>query len=167
MTPRLSRAAGKIAERVPSGLNIKRLTLIFALIALLAFYTGCKIDERQSGIPPAAQDVINIFTEDFNSGRFDKIYQEAADEWRGRVTTEQSNQTFQRMKERLGEIKERTYTSGRQQQNPGGNLPFNSLVIRYNTRFDRAEGMETFTLIERDGRYVLAGYSVNSDALQQ
>jgi hypothetical protein len=61
---------------------------------------------------------------------------------------------------------ERTYTSGRQQQNPSANLPANSLVIRYNAKFDRAEAMETFTLIKRDDRYLLAGYSVSSDMLK-
>lgn len=167
MTLHLSQGAVKpLKASAPSGPNIKGLSLLLALV-ILTFTIACKIDERQSGIPATAQDVINIFTEDFNSGRFDKIYLEAADEWRGRVTVEQSNQTFGTMKERLGEIKERTYTSGRQQQNPSSNLPVNSLVIRYNTRFERSEGMETFTLVERDGRYVLAGYSVNSNALQQ
>jgi hypothetical protein len=125
------------------------------------------MDERQSGIPSAAQDAINILTEDFNAGRFDKIYTEAAQEWRKRVTQEQSNETFRTLKERLGAIKEREYTSGRQQQNPDGNRPGNSLVLRYNTRFERAEGMETLTLIERDGRFMLAGYSVSSNLLKQ
>lgn len=169
MMPHLSYGAGKVLTRsAPPRLNIKRLSL-FLLLALIvaAVSIACRMEERQSGIPAAAQDIIDTFTEDFNSGRFDKIYSEAADEWRGRVTREQSAVTFGTMKERLGEIRERTYTSGRRQQNPGGNLPANSLVIRYNTRFDRAEGMETFTLIERDGRIVLAGYSVNSNALQQ
>ncbi|HEX8748345.1 MAG TPA: DUF4019 domain-containing protein [Pyrinomonadaceae bacterium] len=126
------------------------------------------MDERQTGIPSAAQDAIDILTEDFNAGRFDKIYAESAGEWRERVTQEQSKETFSTLKERLGVIKEREYTSGRQQQkSPGGNLPGNSLVLRYNTRFERAEGMETLTLIERDGRYLLAGYSVSSNLLKQ
>jgi len=144
-----------------------------AAALLLLSGPACTVDERQSGIPSKAQDAVNLFTEDFNAGRFEKIYTEAADEWRSRVTLEESNQTFRTLKERLGEIKpERTYTSGRQQQNPGAGLPANSLVIRYNTKFKRADGaeadaVETFTLIERDARYQLAGYSVSSNALQQ
>jgi hypothetical protein len=136
-----------------------------ALVALVSS-AGCAIDERQSGIPSTAQESINTFTADFNEGNFDKIYRDAAEEWRSRVTPEQSNETFRTLKERLGLIKERAYTSGKQQQNPSGTLPGNSLVVRYNTKFDRAEGMETFTLIERDGRYQLAGYSVSSNVLK-
>jgi hypothetical protein len=150
---------------VLSGSNIKRLSLLFALVAF-ASSISCKIDERQSGIPSTAQESINIFTADFNEGNFDKIYSDAAEHWRSRVTPEQSNETFRTLKERLGAIKERAYTSGRQQQNASSNLPGNSLVVRYNSKFDRAEGMETFTLIERDGRYQLAGYSVSSNLLK-
>jgi hypothetical protein len=167
MTLHLSSGARVSDGRASSTRNVKTLSLLLALAALLASLTGCRIDERQTGIPSAAQDSINTLTEDFNAGRFDKIYAEAAEEWRGRVTQEQSNETFRTLKERLGVIKEREYTSGKQQQNPGGNLPGNSLVLRYNTRFERAEGMETLTLIERDGRYLLAGYSVSSNLLKQ
>jgi hypothetical protein len=166
MTLHLSSGGSLSKRRVISGRNIKRLSLLCAL-AVFASLGSCRVDERQSGIPSTAQELINAFTEDFNSGRFDKIYLESAEEWRTRVTIEQSNETFGTLKERLGAIKERTYTSGKQQQNPSANLPGNSLVVRYNTKFNRAEGMETFTLIEREGRYLLAGYSVSSNLLKQ
>lgn len=167
MTLHLSLRARRVSNGRSSLIrNLKSLRLLLALTLLPASLTGCRIDERQSGIPSSAQETINILTEDFNAGRFQKIYMEAAEEWRGRVTEEQSNETFRTLKERLGTIKDREYTSGRQQQNPGGNLPGNSLVLRYNTQFERAEGMETLTLIERDGRYQLAGYSVSSNLLK-
>ncbi|MBD0369316.1 MAG: DUF4019 domain-containing protein [Pyrinomonadaceae bacterium] len=152
--------------------KLKRLALLCAMIVLVAS-ASCDVDERQSGIPSKAQDAINLFTEDFNAGRFEKIYTEAAEEWRSRVTLDQSNETFRTLKERLGDIKqERTLTSGRQQQNAGAGLPANSLVLNYNTKFKRGDGteadaLETFTLIERDGRYQLAGYSVSSNLLKQ
>jgi hypothetical protein len=172
MTLHLSAKERAVSPRAFYASNLKRLSLLCVTIALV-ISISCAVDERQSGIPSQAQDAINLFTEDFNAGRFEKIYTEAAEEWRSRVTLEQSNETFRSLKERLGEIKqERTYTSGRQQQNPGAGLPANSLVVRYNTKFKRtdgaeADGMETFTLIERDGRYQLAGYSVNSNVLKQ
>lgn len=173
MTPNLSAEERFQKMRKGSkGSTRKRLLLFILLILLNAFVFACDVDERQSGVPAKAQQVIGSFTEDFNSGRYSKIYEEAAEEWRGRVTLEQSNQTFATLKERLGAIKpgDRTYISGRQQQNPGAGLPANSLVIRYNTKFKRADetesdGIETFTLIERDGRFQVAGYSVSSNLL--
>jgi hypothetical protein len=170
MRPHLSRRERLSSPRVLCIFKLKSLALLCCLLALVVS-GACTVDERQSGIPAKAQDAINLFTEDFNAGRFEKIYTEAAEEWRSRVTLEESNQTFRRLKERLGEIKqERTLTSGRQQQNPGAGLPANSLIIRYNTKFKRpdgteSDGMETFTLIERDGRCQLAGYSVSSNLL--
>lgn len=150
-----------------SGSKLERFSRTCVLLTLVAALSlACAIDEKQSGIPVKAQETINAFTEDFNAGRLDKIYRESADQWRARVTLDQSNETFRTLKERLGAIKERTFTSGRQQQNPTSELPGNSLVIRYNAKFERAEGMETFTLIERDGRYLLAGYSVSSNLLK-
>ncbi len=147
--------------------------LSFQLIVLaLAFIlsTACTVDERQSGIPQAAQETVNLLTEDFAAGRYEKIYRDAADEWRTRATLEESNETFRTLKEKLGTVKERTFVSGRRQQTPTAELPANSLVLRYNTKFKRGDtetdGLETFTLIERDGRYQLAGYSVNSNVLK-
>jgi hypothetical protein len=166
MTLHLSRRGSSSRVRSRPCPNLKRLSLLFALIAF-AFSISCRIDERQSGIPSHAQEAIDAFTADFNAGRFDKIYRESAEEWRARVTLEESNETFRRLKERLGAIKEREYTSGRQQQNAGGQGAGGSLVIRYNTRFDRAEGIESFTLMERQGSYLLAGYSVSSNVLNQ
>lgn len=142
------------------------------LSAALCFSLACAVDKTESGIPSEAQSTIDTFTADFNAGRFEKIYREASDEWRAQVSLEQSTETFRRLRERLGTIKqERALTSGRQQQTPTANLPADSLVLRYNTKFRREEGaesygMETFTLIKRDGRYLLAGYSVSSDVLK-
>jgi hypothetical protein len=166
MTLRLS-TRGRLSEAGggPHGLKLQGIFFAGAFL-VLALSFGCKVDERQSGIPSEAQEAINSFSEDFNAGRFDKIYRETADEWRAQVTPEQSNEIFQKLKERLGPVKERTFTSGRQQQKGYEKLPANSLVIRYNTKFERSEGMETFTLIERDGRYQLGGYSVSSDVLK-
>jgi hypothetical protein len=142
------------------------------LFVALCFSLGCAVDKTESGIPSEAQTAIDTFTADFNAGRFEKIYREASDEWRTQVSLEQSAETFRRLRERLGTIKqERTYTGGRQQQTATANLPADSLVLRYNTKFRRedgaeSDGMETFTLIKRDGRYMLAGYAVSSDVLK-
>jgi hypothetical protein len=36
----------------------------------------------------------------------------------------------------------------------------------YQTRFQQGDGMETFTLVEQNGRWLLARYFVNSTALK-
>jgi hypothetical protein len=142
----------------------RRLFLSLLLLASLAF--ACSTGEKQSGIQPEAQATIDAVTRDMSEERYDKIYNEAAAEWRQHATLEQSNTTFSTLKTKLGNVKGRTLLTGKQQQNTNNGTTGNSLVLRFNTTFERGEGMETFTLLERDGRWLLAGYSVNSNALK-
>jgi hypothetical protein len=101
-----------------------------------------------------------------SAGEYEQIYQEAAEEWRQTSTPEQSKAFFETLKSKLGQVKTRTFHSATDQHNSGGRIPGHSFIIIYQTRFERADGMETFTLMERDGRWLLAGYFVNSDALK-
>ena len=135
-------------------------------LLLLPLLQACAVDERRSGLPPEAQAVIERVTEDIAAGRDRKLYDEAAEEWRRAATPAQNEETLERLRTRLGKIESRSFLRGREQQNAGGDLPGHSLVVTYQTTFERAEAMETFTLVERDGRWLLARYSVSSDALK-
>ncbi len=99
---------------------------------------------------------------DIAAGRYEKIYTEAAEEWRQATTLEQANETFRTLKSKLGNVRSRSFHSATEQDTTSGH----SFVITYKTSFERADGMETFTLVERDGRWLLARYFVNSDALK-
>ena len=128
---------------------------------------ACNPEARQrGGIPAEAQATIDAVGEDINEGRYEKIYNEASAEWRQTATLDQSNEIFNRLKTRLGQVKGRTYQTAREEQSTGGQVTGHSLTVRYYTTFERGEGMETFTLVERDGRWLLARYFVNSDALK-
>jgi Protein of unknown function (DUF4019) len=136
-----------------------RLSVILVAVLLAA---GCALKANRGGIPAQAQATVDAVTADIAVGRYDKIYEEAAEEWRQAATPEQSDATFKKLKERLGNPKSRAYHSATEQDGTGGH----SFIITYTTSFERAEGMETFTLVEREGRWLLARYFVNSDALK-
>ena len=70
------------------------------------------------------------------------------------------------LRDKLGKVENRALHSATEQQNSGGALKGHVYILRYETRFERGEGMETFTLVELDGRWLLARYFVNSTALQ-
>lgn len=143
----------------------RRLFLTVASCLLpLAFLWACTVDERRAGLPLEAQAVIDAVTERIAQERLDEIYSEAADEWRGAATPEQSRQALERGRAALGGVVSRAFVSGKDQQGTGDEP--HTLVVVYNTQFERANGMETFTLIERGGRWQLARYFVNSDALR-
>jgi hypothetical protein len=131
-----------------------------------AFSAGCALKASRSGIPPQAQEAIDGISNDITEGSYEKIYTEAAEEWRRATTLEQSNTTFKTLKDKLGNVKGRSFHSATEQSSTSGSLPGHSFIITYKTTFDRADGMETFTLVERDNRWLLARYFVNSDALK-
>jgi Protein of unknown function (DUF4019)/Protein of unknown function (DUF3887) len=137
------------------------LTLAF-LIFNFAFFSGCTLKANRGGIPAQAQAAIDTVSADIAEGRYEKIYTEAAEEWRQAATLEQANETFKTLKVKLGNVRSRSFHSATEQDTTSGH----SFVITYKTSFERADGMETFTLVERDHRWLLARYFVNSDSLK-
>ena len=96
----------------------------------------------------------------------EKVYNETADLWRQDATLENSIANFKILRAKLGPVETRTLLSATEQQNSGGPLKGRAYFLTYRTKFQNAEGMETFTLVERDGRWLLARYFVNSTALK-
>ena len=123
------------------------------------------MDERR-GVPAGAQATVDRVTDDIEAGRDEKIYREAADEWRAAVTADENAKTLARVRERLGRVESRALHTGREQQSASPPLSGHALELVYQTRFERGSAMETFTLLERGGEWLLAGYSVNSDLLK-
>jgi hypothetical protein len=140
-----------------------------ALLFVAAFALACNYStfRTQNTMPPQAQALVDAFTKDVAEENYEKIYTDAAEEWRRTTTPEQAKEFFTTLKEKLGSFKSRTVQTARDQQNTGGQIPGHSLVVIYQSAFERAEAMETFTLVERDGRWLLAGYFVNSNALKK
>ncbi len=139
------------------------LPLFLPLLILLA---SCAANQKQVGIPPAAQTTIDTVADDITNAREEKIYTEAAEEWRQASTLEQTKEFFKTLRTKLGSVKSRTFHTARIEQNTGGAKPMQTLTVQYQTAFERGNGMETFTLVEREGRWQLARYFVNSDALK-
>ncbi|HEV2802535.1 MAG TPA: DUF4019 domain-containing protein [Pyrinomonadaceae bacterium] len=148
---------------------MKNALSTFAFLLFAVAFLSCGVDERRA-IPTAAQETIERVTEDIAAGRDQKVYAEAAEEWRARVSEEENRRILAQARERLGRVNSRAMHSGRQQQSAleGAHAPAaQTLVVTYQTTFERGTAMETFTLLERDGNWRLAGYSISSDALRQ
>ncbi|HEV3467949.1 MAG TPA: DUF4019 domain-containing protein [Pyrinomonadaceae bacterium] len=117
-------------------------------------------------MPAGAQAVVDGVTEDIAAGREAKVYAEAAPEWRAQVSAEESLRRLARVRERLGRVRGRTLHTGREQQSASAPLSGHTLELVYRTEFERGTAMEKFTLLERGGGWLLAGYSVSSNALK-
>jgi hypothetical protein len=134
--------------------------------AVLVGTLSCGGGNRRNGIPPAAQSVLDSATQDIDAGNYDKLYQEAADEWRNQVSLEESRAKMQRVRDTLGQVRTRTLQSAREEQTSTAPIAGHSLTAFYEATFDRGTGMEAFVLVEHGGRWYLAKYYVTSSGLK-
>ena len=127
--------------------------------------SGCAQRTDRNRVPTEVQDVVNTVGEQIAQERYEQLYNESSDLWKQDVTLDRSTEVFKTLRTRLGKVESRTLHSATEQQNSGGALKGHVYILTYQTNFERGEAMETFTLVEQNGRWLLARYFVNSTAL--
>ena len=132
----------------------------------LAIASGCSHGTEGNRVPTEIQDVVTTIGNQIEQEQYEDLYNDSSDLWKQDVTLEQSNQVFKTLREKLGKVESRTLHSATEQQNSGGVLKGHVYILTYQTRFERGEAMETFTLVEQNNRWLLARYFVNSTALK-
>jgi len=137
--------------------------VIFVLILIVS---SCNQTTELNRVPIEVEEVVNSVGDNIAQERYDDIYNESSELWKKDVTLEQSNEVFKTLRAKLGRVQSRTLNSANEQQNSGGVLKGHVYILTYKTRFERGDGMETFTLIEENGRWLLARYFVNSTELK-
>ena len=138
--------------------------LTVGLLTLSVLVGACNTGTRRS-IPAGAQTALDAAIEDIDAGRYDKLYDEASDEWK-RQSVDQSKATLQTLRDKLGRARTRDLQTAREEQTSTGPVPGHSVTVTYQTSFDRGEGIETFSLVEHGGRWALAKYYVSSSGLK-
>lgn len=146
----------------------KHFHLLYGLIlfAAAAFAVSCGVRSERRELPPEVEAVVTAIGEDIAQARYEKIFSESADLWKQDSTLEESTSALKTIAEKLGKVKNRTLHSAVEQHNSGGDLKGRVFILTYQTTFERGEGMENFTLVERDHQWLLARYRVNSTALK-
>ena len=144
--------------------QLRRGLFLFLLASVFSF--ACASNRGSSSVPPDVESTIGTINEEIAAERYEKIYNEASELWRQDTTLEQSIATFKTLRSKLGPVESRVLQSATEQQNSGGPLKGRAYIVSYRSKFQNGEGMETYTLIERDGRWLLARYFVNSTALK-
>jgi hypothetical protein len=142
----------------------KRCVLYSAILFVGIPGFACRGGERRT-MPPEVESAIGNVSDDIAAERYDKIYNESSDLWKQAATLDESITTFKTLRIKLGTVENRTLQSATEQENSGGPLKGRVFIVTYRTKFQNAEGMETFTLVERNGNWLLARYFVNSTAL--
>lgn len=141
------------------------LIVIIVLLSVLSV-AACREDAGRGRVPSEVNEMIANVGEDIAQERYEKIYNEASELWKRDVTLDQSNEVFKTLRTKLGKVESRSLHSATEQQNSSGTLKGHVFLLSYETRFERGDGMENFTLIEENGEWKLARYFVNSTALK-
>lgn len=136
-------------------------------IALFLFTNfACNLKSQQRGLPSEVEEAIRNISEDLASENYEKVYNEASDLWRQDSTLEQSTAVLKTLRTKLGKVISRNLNSATEQRNTSGPLAGHVYIVSYQTKFENADGMETFALVERNHQWQLARYSVYSTALK-
>ena len=155
-----------IVRRPPLRWGYCTALAMLAVFGLALIPAACNQGTRRNGMPAGAQAALDTAIEDIDAGRYEQLYHEAADEWRQAATLDQSKETFKTLHDKLGNVRTRELQTAREEQTSTGPISGHSLVAAYRTSFEHGDGMETFTLVERDKRWYLARYYVTSTALK-
>ena len=142
----------------------RRIAPLVLLAATMTF--ACGINNPRDRVPTEVQEVVTNIASNIDQERYDQIYSESSNLWKGDVTLEQSNEVFRTLRSKLGKAESRSLQAAAEQQNSGGALKGHVFILSYETRFERGAAMETFTLIEEKGSWLLARYLVNSTNLK-
>lgn len=149
---------------VAANISWPRRAVYFSTVLISVLGFACNVSERRT-MPPEVESAIASMGDDIAAERYEKIYNESSDLWKQAATMEESVNTFKTLRTKLGPVENRTLQSATEQENSGGALKGRAFIVTYRTKFQIAEGMETFTLVERNGKWLLARYFVNSTAL--
>ncbi len=136
------------------------------LLVIAVFSFACGTNQGKGSLPPEVESTIGTINDEIAAERYEKIYNDASELWRQNATLDESIVTFKTLRTKLGALENRTLQSATEQQNSGGPLKGRAYIVAYRTKFHNGEAMETFTLVEQNGRWLLARYFVNSTALK-
>lgn len=144
----------------------RRLRVLLFTLVVAAVTVSCGSSGSRGRLPTEVASAIETIGDDIAQERYDKIYNESSDLWKRDSTAEQSAAVFKTLRSKLGRVENRSLHSAVEQENSGGALKGRVFIVTYQTKFERGEGMETFTLTEQNGKWLLARYFVNSTDLK-
>jgi len=139
---------------------------VLAMLLATAMVAACGLKNEGSAVPPEVESLVGTVSDDIAAERYEKIYSESATQWKQDSTLEQSTEVFKTLQAKLGKVESRVLHSATEQNNSGGPLQGRAFILSYQTKFERGEAMETFTVVEQGGQWRLARYLVNSTALK-
>ena len=141
----------------------RRLILLLTGLILI---NACAAKGLRERIPNEVEAAVASVGDDLAQERYDKLYDESSTLWKKDATPERSAEVLKSLRAKLGKVEYRSVHTATEQQNSGGPLKGHVFILTYQTKFERGNGMETFTLLEEEKEWKLARYLVNSTDLK-
>jgi hypothetical protein len=127
------------------------------VLAGLLVLSGCSSSDELG----ASEKEIARFHTQLDAGQFDAIYAAAAPEWKNVSTQPDTIQLFTGIHNKLGSFVSGTQSGWKVNYGTGGT----TIIIVYDSKFEKGDGQETFTFQRSGGSIQLVGYNINSRAL--
>ena len=108
-----------------------------------------------------AEKQVEVIHRLYNSKKFDRVYA-LTDQIYQEASTKEFNERFLKtIYKRLGKVEKKTRTGWQANTNMQGSF----LVLVYDTKFEKGQGVETFTMKLEDDKVTMAAYNIDSPAL--
>jgi hypothetical protein len=130
-----------------------RRILIMGLFAVSSCSSGTDI--------AAVTKAIGAFHSELNAGNFEQIYADSAPDWKQASPKADTVQLFTSIHNKLGDFLSAKQTGWHMNYGTGGTM----VTIVDDSKFQKAEGVETFTYRVSGSTAQLVGYNINSRAL--
>lgn len=127
------------------------------LISLLLLLSACSMSKDTS----VAEAEVPHFHSSLDAGKFDEIYDAAADELKTAATKQDFVILLSAIHRKLGQVAKSEKQTWHVDYNTAGNF----VTLVYNTTFTNGTGAEQFVYKLHDGQASLVGYHINSNAL--
>ena len=108
-----------------------------------------------------AERAVDEFHQMLDAGQFEAMYSASADELQKATTQEQFVALLGAVHRKLGSVKAATRKNWNVNYQPSGTF----VTLVYSTSYAEGEAAEQFVYRMQDGKALLAGYHVNSNAL--
>lgn len=129
-----------------------------AIAAAALAASACSFTEQRD----VAEAEVQRFHRLFNQRQAERLYAEASDELKRITQQEDFVRLLGDLHDQFGTVRE----ANRQSWNVNSNNGRTTVVLGYDTRFERGQATEEFTYRMANGRPILVTYRINSDGEQ-
>jgi len=126
-------------------------------LGLVTILTGCGLKQSIA----AGGKAVDVFHQKFNDQKFSEIYSSATPAFKTSMKEADFIKFEQAVHRKLGPFKSASRTGWRGNSTPTST----TVVLTYNSQFEKHPAVETFTFIVSGETATLQGYNINSSAL--